>query len=327
MAQPTPSTRPPHWTGLIIPALLYGLVSRLLFGLDGANDVFSTLSFGFLGLVPVGIGALTAFIGQYGKEKPSFGQALIEPVMPSGVFLLAAMLFNIEVAICLLMAAPLYFVLPLIGGALMYVVLLLVPRSSHPLSYSTLALLLIAPYLVGAAEGTNDAPTSLRTVEASVIIDADADAVWAQITSVPTIREDEHSLSLFQLIGVPRPQQASLPRVEIGAVRASSWEGGVAFVETITAFAPHQHLTFTMALDPAAEVPAPFDQIGGDYFDVVEGGYRLEPLDDGQVRLHLWSTHRLTTTINAYGGLWTDLIMWDLQRYILNIVKQRAETA
>jgi hypothetical protein len=43
------------------------------------------------------------------------------------------------------------------------------------------------------------------------------------------------------------------------------------------------------------------------------------------VLLHLSSKHRLSTRFNAYGGLWTDFIMSDLQSDILRIVQARAE--
>jgi hypothetical protein len=62
-------------------------------------------------------------------------------------------------------------------------------------------------------------------------------------------------------------------------------------------------------------------------FAVESGRYRLAPLADGRVRLHLSSTHRLATHFNGYGGLWTDAIMDDIQRRILEVIKHRCETA
>jgi hypothetical protein len=64
--------------------------------------------------------------------------------------------------------------------------------------------------------------------------------------------------------------------------------------------------------------------VGGPYFDVLQGSYRIEPLTRG-VRLHLSSEHRLSTRFNPYAALWTDFIMRDTQDYILRIVARRAE--
>ena len=59
-----------------------------------------------------------------------------------------------------------------------------------------------------------------------------------------------------------------------------------------------------------------------------EGEYRIEPLapeGSGRVRLRLESRHRLSTRFNPYAGLWTDFILGDTQRYILEALKERCE--
>jgi hypothetical protein len=63
----------------------------------------------------------------------------------------------------------------------------------------------------------------------------------------------------------------------------------------------------------------------GGPFDVMDGTYRIEPLENGQILLHLSSTQRITTHINSYGSLWTMYIMTDLQNNILEIIKARCE--
>ena len=70
---------------------------------------------------------------------------------------------------------------------------------------------------------------------------------------------------------------------------------------------------------------APWQEIGGRYFDVTAAGYRIEPLENGHVRLHLSSTHRLTTRFNSYGLLWTRWGLAEFQDEILHVLKARAE--
>ncbi len=65
--------------------------------------------------------------------------------------------------------------------------------------------------------------------------------------------------------------------------------------------------------------------VGGPYFDVLRGEYRLEPAGDGKVRLRLASEHRLSTHFNAYASVWTDGIMRDVQELILGVIKRRCE--
>jgi hypothetical protein len=114
----------------------------------------------------------------------------------------------------------------------------------------------------------------------------------------------------------------------VGAVRHATFERGVLFVETITKWEPEKDLAFTIKADTAHIPPTTLDQhvtIGGPYFDVLEGEYRIEPSGPGKVILHLSSQHRLSTRFNSYAGFWTDFIMRDTQEYILEIIKRRCE--
>ena len=65
--------------------------------------------------------------------------------------------------------------------------------------------------------------------------------------------------------------------------------------------------------------------MGGPFFDVLDGEYRIENVAPGRLLLHLRSTHRLSTTFNAYSGLWTDFILRDVQTAILEVLKRRCE--
>ncbi|HEY5030436.1 MAG TPA: hypothetical protein VIK39_18675, partial [Candidatus Angelobacter sp.] len=64
-------------------------------------------------------------------------------------------------------------------------------------------------------------------------------------------------------------------------------------------------------------------RIGGPYFEVLRGEYRLEPVSKDVTRLHLSSQHRLSTDFNWYAHLWTDAVMSDLQKRILHVVRNR----
>ena len=58
---------------------------------------------------------------------------------------------------------------------------------------------------------------------------------------------------------------------------------------------------------------------------MLDGRYEIEPVSERRVILHLSSTHRLTTRFNWYAGLWTEPIMSELQRVILEVVKARSQ--
>lgn len=104
--------------------------------------------------------------------------------------------------------------------------------------------------------------------------------------------------------------------------------GGLFFIETVDQWEPQHRLAFTIAAQ-TDQIPATtLDEhvrVGGPYFDVLRGEYRLEPLGNGVTRLHLSSRHRISTDFNWYAHLWTDAIMSDLQTRILHVIKQRCE--
>jgi hypothetical protein len=102
----------------------------------------------------------------------------------------------------------------------------------------------------------------------------------------------------------------------------------VLFIETIDVWEPQRRLGFSIRAQ-ADQIPATtFDEhvtVGGKFFDVLHGEYRIERLANGSIRLHLTSESRVSTDFNWYAHLWTDAVMSDLQRRILFVVKNRAE--
>jgi hypothetical protein len=116
----------------------------------------------------------------------------------------------------------------------------------------------------------------------------------------------------------------------IGAVRYATFERNVLFVETITEWQEPHRLAFSIRADTEHIPPTTFDEhvtIGGRYFDVLSGAYWIEPVDQGDVILHLSSAQRLSTRFNFYSHFWTEYLMADLQNYILGIIKKRCESA
>jgi len=174
------------------------------------------------------------------------------------------------------------------------------------------------------------APDRIRRVETTIDIHAPASAVWAQVVEVPAIRPEETRPALFTRLGFPRPLHATLDHAGVGGHRYARFERGVLFIETITDWVPERHLRFTIDAQTDSIPPATLDEhvtIGGRYFDVLTGDYRLEPRSDGVLRLHLTSELRLTTHFNLYAQPWVDAIMRSIQRNILEVLKARAERA
>lgn len=65
--------------------------------------------------------------------------------------------------------------------------------------------------------------------------------------------------------------------------------------------------------------------MGGRYFDVLRGSYRLASLGSDSTHLTLSCTYRVTTTLNGYSGLWADYLLDDFNQTILEVTKLRSE--
>jgi hypothetical protein len=112
--------------------------------------------------------------------------------------------------------------------------------------------------------------------------------------------------------------------------RHASFERGLLFTKTVTTWNPPHVLAFSIRADTQQIPPTTMDEhvtIGGRYFDVLRGEYRLEPRADGSVVLHLSSQERLSTDFNGYAGLWSDAVMRSLQQSILSVIRDRCEYA
>ncbi|MCB0164227.1 MAG: hypothetical protein KDI79_08385 [Anaerolineae bacterium] len=303
----------------------YGLFVRLAFGSEQLSTVFGTLSVGFLFVAPVVIGVLTQYFAP-AQYRTNWLYAFFAPWAPCFIFSALAVALSWEAWICVVMALPVFFTMSTVGGLLMCWFLTAFDASTK--SQTTLAVvLLVLPFMIAPIEGQLPRQDTLRTVHTQIEVEAEPAAVWQQITRVAEITEAEHHFSFFHLAGLPRPQSATLTYDGVGGVRHGQWENGLAFVERISQWQPNESYVMQMEADTRAVTGTslPLQEIGGRYFDVVAGKYAIEPVGDKGVILHFTSTYRLNTRFNFYSSLWTDFFMRDVQMYILEIMKARAE--
>ena len=82
-------------------------------------------------------------------------------------------------------------------------------------------------------------------------------------------------------------------------------------------------------MDPNSIPPSTLDEhvmIGGRYFDVIEGGYKIKNTGFNTNLLTLSCTYRITTNLNFYSKWWADLILEDFNEMILEVIKKRSES-
>jgi len=310
----------------IAAGALYGILAQISIrvGWDAASIAFASMSVGFIFLLPVALGAFTVWASPE-KARRSWLWCSLVPWLTATLCLIVALLVGWEGTLCLIMAVPVYLPMASVGGLVMGGVLRYLAGRGRNTLLSTLALL---PFVSAYLELDAALPQRLEPVDTRITIQASPAVVWQNIIRVPAITPGEQGDSLFYSMGFPRPVEATLSHEGVGGVRHASFERGLVFVETVSAWEPERLLSFTIQADPNNIPLTTLDShvtVGGLWFDVLDGTYRIEALSDREVVLHLSSTHRISTRFNFYAGLWSRYLMRDVQTSILNVLKDRCE--
>ena len=307
--------------------LLYGLITRLTWGYEPLQKIFGTpVSGSYLFLTPFVLGILVAIVGM--AISPSRILAVWGFLMPFcavSVGAIAAALTGLEASFCILVAYPILVVMASFGGL---VATVMMRGLGSRRTYFLTPVFIFLPYLVAPFEQLLEIPPKKISITDSIVVDAPAEVIWGQIASVPTIEEEEIRNSWIYQRGFPKPKAATLDFEGVGGKRVATFEREVSFFEVIDEWSPPETLSFSIEADPAFIPANAFDEhiiVGGRFYDVLDGRYRIEPLSGNRCRLHLTSTHKLGSHFNSYAGWWSKVIMTEIQTTILEVVANRAE--
>ena len=309
--------------------IVYGLVSRAIFALedfrgDNPNPVFPTfglMTLSFMFIVPFVVGLIVA----YHDDTITSSRKIVmitTPVFAVVGLIVFAVLSGREGTICALMALPVFIVMAFIGG---FIGVRVFKRSRNKLYVSVVVLL---PFIIAPIESKIGVKSKIFIEHTKIEINSSPNHVWKNITRVKKIGNEENNYSLFQFMGFPRPIEAELDTVAVGGVRKAVFARGLFFTEIVTKVESDRILTFDIKADPNSIPPTALDEhvtVGGKYFDVLEGKYEIQQVAKNKVILHLTSQFRLSTPFNFYSGLWSKVIMKDIQKNILKIIKERSE--
>jgi hypothetical protein len=312
-----------HYVIAVAAGLFVALLGRVVFASGTFNGGGGLLMLCFLLLIPMALGAVTTHFTPVTASKS--WRTVWGPFVTVMLFLFMALLFHLEGMICVLIISPLFLITSYIGSVLY---LLFTDDKPNKDKTYTVAVFALLPFLLAPLESQFAAPNSLRRVENTVLIQAPTSVVWQQIVRVPPIQAHDLGPSLIDKIGFPRPVEATLTHEGVGGVRHATFERGVEFIETVDVWEPQRRLSFSIVPNTATIPPTTFDEhvtVGGRFFDVLRGTYELVPAGAGQTRLVLYSQQRLSTRINPYAGLWTDYVMSEIQRRILEVIRRRCE--
>lgn len=305
--------------------LAYGLAVRYGAQVFRNSSLLAVMTLSFMLLLPFAMGFITIFVVERRRAQPVWVW-LILPWATIAAAEVGMMAAYWEGMICIVMFTPIALVASTLGGVTAGLIVHF--TRSRRAKRATLACVVCLPMLLRPFEARFLSQQESRRVENVTDIQATPATIWRNIERVPRIAASELQPSWSHSIGFPDPVEATLSAEGVGGVRHATFQGGVLFIETIDVWDPERRLGFSIRAQ-SDQIPATtFDEhvtVGGKYFDVLYGEYRLEPLANGTTRLHLTSRSRVSTDFNWYAHLWTDAVMSDLQRRILFVVKNRSE--
>ncbi|MEO1626526.1 MAG: hypothetical protein AAFV25_15330 [Bacteroidota bacterium] len=313
-------------TGLLIAIgipLLLAFAFWLSFTYKPLEEFLSVMSLVFFFLVPFLIGMASVLLAPKERvEKLSF--RFFFPWAPVFAFLFITLLFSLEGWVCWVMALPLFLISSSMGGLFGYH---LIKKSQD--KKLNVSLLMMLPLLLAPIERQLLVNKRTFEVQTEIVLQSDDPSlIWDNITAVETIQKEEDSGWLSKLMTLPRPVRAVLDKKAVGGHRQAIFERGLVFDEKVIVYEDQKRMRFTIDADPQKIPATTMDEhivIGGEFFDVLTGEYRLIPIDDKHYRVELDSEFQLKTSFNWYAGLWGHWIMRDIQQNILRVLKGRVE--
>lgn len=308
-----------------VPVLVLFVISSI-FGVESGKNLYTVMSFSFLFFLPFIAGTLTIYLSRLEKAK-SISYRIFAPWVTILVFFFLTILIAFEGWACWLMILPFFLFIASLGGLYGGY---LKTRHSNRFDKFNISLLILLPFVTAPIEsiikiipGRYEAYTSVD------ISHSTADKIWSNVTRVKEIKEEQDKGWLTKFLRFPRPIKAELNYDGIGATREAYFSRGLTFHEKVLSYEHKKKMQFSIKAFPYEIPSTTMDKhvvIGGDYFDVLDGTYELEKINETTYRLHLYSHFKLTTTFNFYASYWAGWIMKDIQNNILQVIKQRAES-
>lgn len=321
---PLPAREPSGWKGLAVAvpsALLYGLMIYALTRWQAPNS--GMLLLGFLLGAPMAACVLAVAVADPKGMKGPGAHVSISALTVTAMLICAGVALR-EGAVCLVMAAPLFYGGGILAGWVAGVVVR--QRRGRMLCLS----LLVLPLIGIPAEADRPPEAQTRHVVSRTHIDASPEVVWNSLIDIREISGAEHRWTFsHDVVGIPRPRDARMEGTGVGAVRRLEWADGVRFEEHITRWQPGRELAWTFHIGPDAQGRMLDEHLKVDsaYLRLEEGRYRIEPTADGGSDLVLTTRYWIRTPMNGYAAFWGQVFLGDFHRNVLGVIRDRVETA
>ncbi len=278
-------------------------------------------------LLPVSMGAVAGYLVNRDRDRGvglTLGTAIAATLVTGG----AMLLFALEGAVCVMMAAPIALVAACVGALIGRVIAMAIVGASGGPGASgagpTIACIALLPMI--AALETATTPETVYEVRSSVIVDASPDGVWPHVIAFPELPPAEE---WYFRSGIAVPLRARIDGEGVAAVRHCEFSTG-AFVEPITAWEPGRRLAFDVTSSPPPmEEWSPYRNLHPPHLDAslrsIRGEFRLVALEGGRTRLEGSTWYTLSLAPEPYFRLWSDAAIHRIHLRVLEHVRRLSE--
>jgi hypothetical protein len=273
--------------------------------------------------LPFLMGYLSVFL--YSRTQPVTSMVVLRVV--SFALLLAGAgiaAIAVEGVVCLLMAAPLAWLVAIFGGTL---AMAIHGREDSPEAAPSLyAVVLVLPVLLGLEHAARP-PVPRFQVQTSIEIEAPPEVVWQRIIQFPALPPAKDWPFNF---GIAYPIEARIMGEGLTAQRECRFSTG-SFKEPILAWEPDKHFAFAVVEEPVLmQETSPYKNIHVRHledhdFQPERADFVLVTLPNGGTRLEGTTTYTNKMWPALYWRLWTDAIVHRIHLRVFEHVKGLAE--
>jgi hypothetical protein len=306
--------------GLLLGGL-YGLLMRILFGLD-FNGKFSDLfSITFVWILPILIG-LAPLLVSSNEDLLKRRILFFRPVVSVLAFFIFCYWMGYEDILCILIISAPFLLIAGFSG-LLFGKAIFRYRKRNGVLFS----ILLLPIAFGLAEPQIPVPSSIYESKSTILVQSNKSNIWNHIVRVDYIKDDEYPMGFFNWVGVPRPLYAELTHDTLNGLRYGHFDTGLQFKEKIIACNKDSAITFDIQIIPSKSKQSIFERhmLSGHHFKFLQATYSMTTVKHNQTELSLTTQYQLNTNLNFYGKLWGELLLNDFQERLIQVIKLRCE--
>lgn len=312
------------WKISLFTALFPAIINTIIIGFS--LNQFAEYGLGIFILSPFFIGLVSSSLkSHYSIEKVSFKDCHKTMVLSLFFLMIALIICAIEGLMCIIMAAPLGYLVALVGTLIGYVVFNNKPNKTLLLIFLASNLFLLPSFI--ALEKNTEKELIIYPVKTSVIIKASKQEVWNHLVEFSEI---EAPTEFMFKNGISYPINSEVKGHGVGAIRYCNFSTG-SFVEPVDIWNEPDLLHFVVKEQPIPMKEfSPYDihpkHLHG-YFVSVKGQFKLNDLGNGQTQLEgtTWYYNKIHPQI--YWKQWTDLIIHTIHERVLKHIKTETEEA